>query len=74
MIWWDKNVCCNINYECKFQEKLKEQFFNRYNFSNHDNNKFILSFLKGPYRYKYMDIGKNWMKHHYLKKKASTVT
>ena len=37
-----KCLCCNKNYEHKFCEKSKEQFFNAYKFSNHDNNKFIL--------------------------------
>ena len=37
-----KCLCCNKNYQHKFDEKLKEQFFNTYKFSNHDNNKFIL--------------------------------
>ena len=36
-----KCLCCNKNYQHKFDEKLKEQFFNKYKFSNHDNNKFI---------------------------------
>ena len=30
----------------KFDEKLKERFFNIYKFSNHDNNKFILLLQK----------------------------
>ena len=37
-----KCLCCSKNYQHKFDEKLKEQFFNTYKFSNHDNNKFIL--------------------------------
>ena len=41
----------------KFDEKLKERFFNTYKFSNHDNNKFILLLLKDIYPYEYMD---NW--------------
>ena len=32
-----KCLCGNNNYKQKFDEKLKEQFFNRYKFSNHDN-------------------------------------
>ena len=35
-------LCCNKNYQRKFDEKLKEQYFNTYRFSNNDNNKFIL--------------------------------
>ena len=34
-------LCCNKNYQHKFDKILKEQFFNTYKFSNHDNNKFI---------------------------------
>ena len=36
-------------------ENLKKQFFNTYEFSNHDINKFILLLQKGVYPYKYMD-------------------
>ena len=50
-----KCLCCNKNYQQKFDEKLKEQFFNTYKFSNHDNNKFILLLWKGVYPYEYMD-------------------
>ena len=34
---------------------LKEQFFNTYKFSSHDNNKFILLLPKGVYPYEYME-------------------
>ena len=37
-----KCLCCNKNYQHKFDEKLKERFFNTYKFSNHDSDKFIL--------------------------------
>ena len=37
-----QGLCCNKSYQQKFDEKLKERFFNPYKFSNHDNNKFIL--------------------------------
>ena len=47
-------LCCNKNYRHKFDEKLKERLFNTYKISNHDNNKFILSFLKDVYPYEYM--------------------
>ena len=50
-----KCLCCNKNYQHKFDEKLQEQFFNTYKFSNHDNNKFILWLKKGVYPYEYMD-------------------
>ena len=35
-----KYLCCNKNYKHKFNEELKERFFNTYIFSNHNNNKF----------------------------------
>ena len=44
-----KCLCCNKSYQRKFDEKLKERFFNTYKFSNHDNNKFILSLQKVIY-------------------------
>ena len=47
-------MCCNKSYQQKFDEKLKERFFNTYTFSNHDKNKFILLLRKGIYSYKYM--------------------
>ena len=48
-------MICNKNCEIKFDEKLKERFFNTYKFSNHDNNNFILLLRKGVYFYKYMN-------------------
>ena len=45
----------NINYQQKFDEKLKERFFNAYKFSNLDNNRFILLLWKGVYPYEYID-------------------
>ena len=48
-------MCCNKNYQHKFDEKLKKGFFNSYKFSNHDNNKFILLLWKGVYAYGNMD-------------------
>ena len=44
-------MCCNKHYQHYFNEKLKEQFFNTYKFSNHDNNKFILLWRKDVYEY-----------------------
>ena len=43
-----KCLCCNKNYQYKFDEKLKE-------FPNHDNNKVILLLRKAIYSYEYMD-------------------
>ena len=48
-------MCCNKNYQQKFDELLKERFINTCRFSNHDNNKFILLLQKGVYPYEYMD-------------------
>ena len=50
-----KCLCCNKNYRNMFDEKLKEQFFNTYKFSNQDKNKFILLLRTGVYLYEYMD-------------------
>ena len=50
-----KCFCCNKSYQQKFDEKLKEIFFNTYRFSNHENNKFILLLRKSVYPYEYMD-------------------
>ena len=49
-----KCLCCNKNYQHTFDEKLKEQFFSTYKFSNHDN-KFILLLRKVVYPYECMD-------------------
>ena len=46
---------CNKKYQNKFDEKLKEGFFNTYKFSNHHNKKFILLFWKSVYPYEYMN-------------------
>ena len=50
-----KGLCCNKNYQQKFDEKLKERFFNTYKFSNRDNNKFILLLQKGVCAYECMN-------------------
>ena len=57
-----KCFCCNKNYQLKFDEKLKQLFFNTYDFSNNDSNRFILLLRKGVYPYEYIDDGKNSMK------------
>ena len=57
---------CGITYEvCTvflntqmfvlYDEKLKEQFLNTYQYSNHDNNKFILLLQKAVYPYEYIN-------------------
>ena len=48
-------MCCIKNYHHKFDEKLKEGFFNTYKFSNHGNNNVISLLQKGVYPYEYMD-------------------
>ena len=50
-----KWLCCNKSYQRKFDEKLKEWFFNTNKFSNHDKNKFMWWLRKGNYPYEYMD-------------------
>ena len=55
----------------KFDEELKQQFFNTQKFSNHGNNKFILLLQNGVYPNEYMDdqeksnattLRKKWIK------------
>ena len=48
-------MCCNKSYQQKFDEKLKEQIFNTYKFSNHNNGKFTSLLRKGVYLYEHMD-------------------
>ena len=50
-----KCLCFNKSYQRKFDKKWKEGFFNRYKFSHHGNNKFILLLRKGVYPFEYMD-------------------
>ena len=52
-------LCCYKNYQRKFEEELKQRFFNTYKFSNHGNNKFILLLQKVVYPYEHMG---NWEK------------
>ena len=49
-----KCFCCKKNFQHKFDEKLKEQFFITYRFSNH-NKRIILLLQKGVYPYENMD-------------------
>ena len=50
-----KCLCCDKNYQQKFDEKFKDRFFNTYKFFNHDNNKFILLLWKDICLYEYLD-------------------
>ena len=54
-----KCLCCNKNSQHKFDEKLRERYFNTYKFSNSDN-KFILLLRKSVYLYEYMDDWENF--------------
>ena len=50
-----KCLYCKNNYQLKFDEEFKEQFFNIYKFSNNDSNKFVLFLQKNVYPYDYMN-------------------
>ena len=50
-----KCLFCNKHCQHKFDEELKEQFLNTNKFPNYYNSKFIWSFEKTVYPYKYMD-------------------
>ena len=48
-------MCCNKNYQHKFDKKLKEQFFNTYKYSNFDNTNVTLLLRKGVDPYENMN-------------------
>ena len=50
-----KCLCCNKNDQIEFDENIKQQFFNTYNYSDHDINKFILLLRNSVYPYEQMD-------------------
>ena len=64
-----KSLCGSKSYQHKFDEKSKERFFNTNKFSKHNNNTLLLR--KGALFMNIWLIGKNSMKHYYLKKKDS---
>ena len=49
-----KFLCCNKSYQHTFDKKLKKRIFDKYKFSNHDHNKFILLLQKYAYPYEYI--------------------
>ena len=65
-----KRLCCNQNYQKKFDENLKKRFFKICKFSNYDINKFILLLQKVVYPMNTRMIGKNLIKLYYTKKKT----
>ena len=50
-----KYLIYNKNCQIRFNEKLKERFFNTYKFSNRNNNRFILLLREGVYLYECMN-------------------
>ena len=48
-------MCCNKNYQHKFDKKLKEQFFSTYKYSNFDNTNVTLLLRKGVDPYENMN-------------------
>ena len=70
-----KRLCCNKNYQHKFDEKLKERFLIHRNF--------LTTKILGLFfccekvlsnHYEYTDNWENTMKYHYLKKMIVRVT
>ena len=48
-------MCCSKNYQHKFAEKLRNNFFNTYKYSHCDNGKFILLLWRCVYLCEYID-------------------
>ena len=69
-----KYLCCNKNYQKKFDENLKTVFFNTYKLINHDINKSILLLQKCIYPYKYLEGWKKLSKISLTEKNVFTVT
>ena len=68
-----KCLCCNKNYQHKFDKKLKERFFNTYKFSNQTIISLFYCCKKVFIHMNIWMIRKNSMKHDYLKKKIFIV-
>ena len=49
-----KCLRCNKNYQHKFDEKLKKQFFNTYKICNHNNNISLFRCCKSSMKYHYL--------------------
>ena len=65
-----KCLCCNKNYQHKFDEKLKEQVFNAHTFSNYDNNVYFIIVKRCLLLWIFEWLEKKLIKH-YLKKKKN---
>ena len=69
-----KCLCCNKTYQQKFDEKLKERFLMHTNFLTTITISLFYYCEKVFTLLNIWMIGKNSMKHDYLKKEISTVT
>ena len=64
-----KCSCSNKNYQQNFGKELNERFFNIYKFSNHETRSLFYCCKKVFILMNIWIIGKNSVKHGYLKKK-----
>ena len=70
-----KCLCCNKNYQKKFDKKLNERFFNRWEFSLTLISKSLFYCCEKVFTHvNAWMIKKNSLKHHYVKKKTFLVT
>ena len=69
-----KCLCCNKNYQKKFDENLKNRVANKYKFVNHDINKLICCCKKVFIDKNTWIIERNSMRHHYQEKKIFIAT
>ena len=63
-----KCLCCNKNYQKRFDENLKKKFANTYKFAIQYINKLISLLQKSFYPHEYIDHERNSMRHHYQKR------